>query len=174
MPNTTVPAAGEAMPVYHLEEQKIDCADIAHLISVAFDALTECSFVNADGSRNTQLDEVSTLLRLAREKARLTSLRVDALPSRGAGKACDTRYRATAGAMKDLEEDVIALRLIAGITLNAVEVALETPTQANQSSRTFRLSYTEHDQVLFLVNQTSERAKALNERFNAAYRGETL
>jgi hypothetical protein len=78
MPNTR-PAAGEAMPKYTLDDAMIDVGDVAAQISTAYDIIHEMDYGNADGTRNTKLDQLARVLRIAMQKALQTSADVETL-----------------------------------------------------------------------------------------------
>ncbi len=65
MPNTPVPAAGEAVPAYSLDDIICDTSLLRHLLDATVTILCEMDFGGNDTPRNHRLDQVNALVNIA-------------------------------------------------------------------------------------------------------------
>lgn len=69
-------------PSDDLNDLQSDIGNLHHLLSVLYAQTTEQQFVRADGSRNTQADEISALAMIARDLAESLTEAADACLSK--------------------------------------------------------------------------------------------
>ncbi|MER9776812.1 hypothetical protein [Mesorhizobium sp. M0220] len=69
-------------PSDDLNDLQSDIGNLHHLLSVLYAQTTEQQFVHADGSRNTQADELSALAMIARDLAERMNEAADACLSK--------------------------------------------------------------------------------------------
>ncbi len=179
MPNTTVPAAGEAMPKYTVDDAMIDVGDLAAQIEAAYAIIHELDYTHADGTRNLELDQAASLIRIAIEKARQTSTSVDTLrpcyctytdtPTPKVHIAKEKDNAGEAKTIADLFEGPIDdTRRMASILADLLEDGLGSDlTEYGQPDR-YHLTIDQRDNILFSIYKTLEFTGQIRAAFEEA------